>query len=157
MKKNSTEEAMTFTLQSQPSPHRSLSSCIVKNAPIDDINIMNVPNTFAITAIDEHQGTEYPTVLTGIIEVGDFNHSGGYCYELFFSSTCVCHAFHFSFLFTNYMHFPRGWHAFIYVSTSFLPYGLHVFTARRTPVLYLFKSVVERLYSVAIHWEFYCS
>ena len=43
---------------------------------------MNVHNTFAITAIDEHRDTEYLTVLTGIIEVGDFNHSGGYCYKL---------------------------------------------------------------------------
>ena len=56
---------------------------------------MNVPSKFAITAIDEHQDTKYPTVLTGIIEVGDFNYSGGYSYELFSSSTCAYHAFHF--------------------------------------------------------------
>ena len=157
MKKNSTEEATTFTLLSRPSPHQSLSYCIAKNAPIDDINTMNVHSTFAITAIDEHQDTEYPIVLTGIIEVGDFNHSGGYCYELFSSLTCAGHAFYSSFLFMNYMHLPQGWHAFIHELTSFLPCVLHVFTARRTPVLYLFKSVVERLYSVAIHWEFYRS
>ena len=108
MKKNSTEEAMTFTLQSRPSPHQSLSSCIVKNAPIDDISIMNVPSTFAITAIDEHRDTEYPTVLTGIIEVGDINHSGGYCYKLFSSLTCAYHAFTSSFLFMIDMHFTTG-------------------------------------------------
>ena len=51
---------------------------------------MNVLNTFAITAIDEHRDTKYPTALIDIIEVGDFNHSGGYCYELlFFSYTCL--------------------------------------------------------------------
>ena len=75
---------MTFILQSRPSLHQSLSSCIVKNALIDDIITMNVHSTIAIIVIDEHQDTEYLTVLTGIIEVGDFNHSEGYCYELFF-------------------------------------------------------------------------
>ena len=79
------------------------------------------------------------------------------CYELFSFSTCVCHAFYFSFSFTNYMHFPQGWHAFIHILTSFLPYVLHVFTTRWTPALYLFKSVVEHLYSLAIHWESYHS
>ena len=38
------------------------------------------------------------------------------------------------------MHRPQGWHAFIHVSTSFLPYVLHVFASRQTPVLYLFKA-----------------
>ena len=108
MKKNSTEEVTTFTLQSRPSPHQSRSSCIVKNALIDDINIMNVPSTFAIIAIDEHRDTEYPTALTGIIEVGDFNHSGGYCYEPFSSLTRPDHAFYFSFSFMIYMHYPQG-------------------------------------------------
>ena len=106
MKKNSTEEATTFTLQSRPSPHQSPSSYTVKNAPIDDINTMNVHSTFVITAIDEHRDTEYLTVLIGIIEVGDFNHSGGYCYELFASLTCAYHVFHFSF------------HLFIVVNTQ---------------------------------------
>ena len=69
---------------------------------------MNVHNTFAIIAIDEHQDTEYLTVLTDIIEVGDFNHSGGYCYELFSSLTCAVHAFYFSFSFMIYMHHPQG-------------------------------------------------
>ena len=108
MKKNSTEEATIFTLRSRPSPHQSRSSCIVKNAQIDDINIMNVPNTFAITAIDEHRDTEYPTALIDIIEVGDFNHSGGYCYEFFSSLTHADHAFYFSFSFMIYMHYPQG-------------------------------------------------
>ena len=53
---------------------------------IDDISTTNVHNTSAITAIDERRDTEYLTALIGIIEVGDFNHSGGYCYELFFFS-----------------------------------------------------------------------
>ena len=88
MKKNSTEEATTFTPLSRPSPHQSRSSCTVKNALIDNINIMNVHNTSAITAIDERRDIEYQTALIGIIEIGDFNHSGGYCYELlFFSDT----------------------------------------------------------------------
>ena len=88
MKKNSTEEATTFTPLSRPSPHLSRSSCIVKNALIVDINTMNVHNTSAITVIDERRDIEYRTALIGIIEVGDFNHSGGYCYELlFFSDT----------------------------------------------------------------------
>ena len=108
MKKNSTEEATTFTLQSRPSPHQSLSSCIVKNAPIDDTSTTNVHSTFAITAIDEHQDTEYPTVPTGIIEVGDINHSGGYCYKLFSSLTCAYHAFTSSFSFMIDMHFTTG-------------------------------------------------
>ena len=54
------------------------------------------------------------------------------CYELFSSSTCVGHAFYSSLSFMNYMHLPQGWHAFIHELTSFLPYVLHVFTARRT-------------------------
>ena len=108
MKKNSTEEATTFTPQNRPSPHQSRSSCIVKNARIDDINTMNVHNTSAITAIDERRDTEYLTVLTGIIEVGDFNHSGGYCYELFSSLTHADHAFYFSFSFMIYMYYPQG-------------------------------------------------
>ena len=108
MKKNSTEEATTFTLQNRPSLHQSLSSYIAKNAPIDDISTMNVHNTFAIIAIDEHQDTEYLTVLTGIIELSDFNHSGGYCYKLFSSLTCAGHAFYSSFLFIIYMHHPQG-------------------------------------------------
>ena len=49
---------------------------------IDDISTMNVHNTSAITVIDERRDIEYLTALTGIIEVGDFNYSGGYCYEL---------------------------------------------------------------------------
>ena len=108
MEKNLTEEATTFTLQSRPSLHRSLSSYIANNAPIDDINTMNVHNTFAIIAIEERRDTEYLTVLTGIIEVGDFNHSGGYCYELFSSLTCAGHAFYSSLLFMIYMHHPQG-------------------------------------------------
>ena len=108
MKKNSTEEATTFTLQSRPSPHQSPSSYIAKNAPIDDISTMNVHSIFAITAIDEHRDTEYPTVLIGIIEVGDFNHSGEYCYELFSSSTCAYHALYSSLSFMIYMHHPQG-------------------------------------------------
>ena len=97
MKKNSTEEATTFILQSRPSLHQSLSFYIVKNALINDIIITNVHSTFVIIVIDEHRDTEYLTVLTGIIEVGDFNHSGGYCYELFSSLTCAYHALTFSF------------------------------------------------------------
>ena len=87
MKKNSIEEATTSTLRSRLSPHPSCSSYTVKNAPIDDISTMNVHNTSAITAIDKCRDIEYPIALIGIIEVGDFNHSGGYCYELF-SDTC---------------------------------------------------------------------
>ena len=87
MKKNSTEEAMTFILRSRPSPHQSLSSCIVKNAPIDDIITMNVHNTFVIIVINEHRDTKYPTVLTGIIEVGDSNHSGGNSFLLYHAFT----------------------------------------------------------------------
>ena len=108
MKKNLTEEATTFILRSQPSLHQSLSSCIVKNAPIDDIITMNVHNTFVIIVIDEHQDTEYPTVLTGIIEVGDFNHSGGYCYELFFFFNMRLPCFSLFLSFVIDMHFTQG-------------------------------------------------
>ena len=108
MKKNLTEEATTFTLQSRPSPHQSRSSYTAKNALIDDISTMNVHNTFVITAIDERRDTKYLTVLTGIIEVGDFNHSGGYCYKLFSSLTCADHAFYSSLSFMIYMHHPQG-------------------------------------------------
>ena len=58
----------------------------------------------------------------------------------FSSLICVYHAFHFFLSFAIDMHFTQGWHAF-----------LHMFASRQTPVLYLFKSVVERLYSLAIH------
>ena len=148
MKKNSTEEAMTFILRSRPSLHPSLSFYIVKNAPIDDIIIMNVRSIFVIIVIDEHRDTEYPTVLTGIIKVGDFNHSGGYCYKLFSSLTCAYHAFTFSFIYDQHAFYSRLTCLPTYV---YLPYVLHVFASRQTPVLYLFKSVVEHLYSLAIH------
>ena len=154
MKKNSTEEATTFTPQSRPSPHQSHSSCIVKNALINDISTMNVYNTSAITAINERRDIEYRTALIGIIEVDDFNHSGGYCYEFFSTLTRADHAFYFSFSFMIYMHYPQGWHAFIHIPTSFLPYVLHVFTSWLTYFFYLFKPVVRWLYSLAFHWEF---
>ena len=90
--KNSTDEATTSILWSRLSPHQSPSSYIVKNVLIDNINTMNVHNTYVTIAIDKHQDTEYLTVRKDI-EVGDFNHSGGYCYELFSSLTHAYHAF----------------------------------------------------------------
>ena len=101
------DEVTTSTLRSQPSLHQSHSSYIVKNALIDDTNITNVHNIYVIIAINELWDTEYLTVWKDI-EASDFNHSGGYCYEFFSSSTHAYHAssFHLSYMID--MHFPKG-------------------------------------------------
>ena len=65
---------------------------------------------------------------------------GTECYKLLSSLTCTGHAFYFSLSFMIYMRHPQGWHAFIHETTSLLPYVLHVFASRWTPVLYLFKT-----------------
>ena len=154
MKKNSTEEATTFTPPSRPFPHQSRSSCIVKNALIDDINTMNVHNTSAIIVIDERRDIKYRTALTGIIEVGDFNYSGGYCYELLSSLTHADHAFSFYFSSMIKQMLTIRQACLLHMHTSLLPYDLHVFTSWLTHFFYLFKPVVRRLYSLAFHWEF---
>ena len=74
-----------------------------------------------------------------------------WCYEFFSSLTRADHAFYFSFSFMIYMHYPQGWHAFIHVPTSFLPYVLQVFASWLTHFSYLFKPVVRQLYSLAFH------
>ena len=128
---------------------QSPSSYIVKNALIDDINTLNVHNTYAITATNEHWDTE--CLIVQNIEASDFNHSGGYCYELFFfSHTCLpC---------SSLLFFIYDQHAFtsrqtclLHMFTLFLQYALHVFASRLTHSLYLFKPVVRQLYSLAFH------
>ena len=148
--KNLTDEATTFTLQSRPFPCKSLSSYIVKNAQIDDISTTNVHNTYAIIAINELQDTGYLTVWTDI-EAGDFNHSGGYCYELFSFSTCVYHAFLFLFFISDQHTFSLRLTCLLHMFDMLLPYALHVFASGLTPVFYQFKPVVRQLYSLAFH------
>ena len=148
--KNLMDKVTTFTLQSQPFPCQSLSSYIVKNAQMDDISTTNVHNTYAIIAIDKPQDIECLTVYRDI-EAGDFNHSGGYCYELlFFFDTCLPCLLLFFFIY--------NWHAFslrltclLHMFAILLLYVLHVFASRLTPVFYLFKPIVRRLYSLAFH------
>ena len=88
---------MIFTQWNQPFPCQSPSSYIVKNALINNINTLNVHNTHVIIAIDELQDTEF--LIAWDVEAGDFNNSGGYCYESFSSLQCAEHAFTYSFLF----------------------------------------------------------
>ena len=78
------DEMMTFSQQNQLSLCQFLFFYIVKNAKINDINISNVLNTYAIIVTNKHQDTE--CLIVQDVEAGDFNHSGGYCYKLFFSS-----------------------------------------------------------------------
>jgi hypothetical protein len=63
-------------------------SSTVKTALIIIIFILNVLSTFTTIAYNMPQCTEYLTAH--FIEVGDFNSSRGYCYELFFSSSLTC-------------------------------------------------------------------
>ena len=102
---------MSFIQQNQRSPHLSPSSYIVKNALINDINTLNVYNTYVITAINKHQDTEFLTVQE--VEAGDFNHSGGYCYKLFF----FCHM---CLPCSSLLFFICDWHAFTFRQTCLL-------------------------------------
>ena len=128
---NQMDKAMTFTLQSQPFPHQSPSSYIVKNALIDNINIMNVHNTYVIIAIDELWDTKCLTVWKDI-EASDFNHSGGYCYELFFFFDTCLPCFLLLFFIYDWHAFPLRLTCLLHMFTTFLPYVLHVFASRPT-------------------------
>ena len=87
---------------------------------------------------------ESSTVLSG--EFGDITVTNSFL--LWHALTML---FYFSFSLMIYMHYPQGWHAFIRIPTSFLPYVLHVFTSWLTHFSYLFKPVVRQLYSLAFH------
>ena len=132
---------MTFTQQSQPSPHQSHSFYIAKNVKINNINILNVLNTSVITVTNKHQCTG--CLIVQSIEVGDFNHSGGYCYELFFSSNmcilCICFPFFISFQHVSTCRTT----CVLLMFTMLLPSVLHVFALRLTHVSYIFKPVVR--------------
>ena len=73
----------TFIQQNQPSPHQSLFFYIVKNVKTDDTDTSNALNTYVIIVTNKHQCIG--CLIAQNVEAGDFNHSGGYCYELFFS------------------------------------------------------------------------
>ena len=81
------DEMMIFIQWNQLFPHQSLFFYIVKNVKIDDINTSNALNIYVIIVTNECQCTG--CLIVQNIEASDFNHSGGYCYELFFSSKHV--------------------------------------------------------------------
>ena len=144
-----------FIQQNWRSPHRSLFFYTVKNAQINDINILNALNTYVITAIDEHWDTE--CLIVQKVEASDFKDSGEYCHKLF-SSPYMCRTC-FYLLF-----FIHDWHALTLRPTCLFTYAYLVFTLCFTCVhfkantpSYLFKPVVRHLYSLAFHWEFYRS
>ena len=81
------DETTTSTQWSPLFPLQSRSSYTVRNVQTEHISTSNALSTFVTTAIDEHQDIKYLTAME--FEAGDFNHSGGYCYELlFFFNTC---------------------------------------------------------------------
>ena len=53
--------------------------------------------------------------------------------------------------------FPSRLTCLTHMFTIPLPHEVHVFASRPTHLLYLFKPVVRRLYSLAFQWEFYHS
>ena len=73
------------------------------------------------------------------------------------SLPCAYHAFLLLFFIYDQQVFTTRQTCLFHMFTSFLLYILHVFASRLTHVLYLVKSVVRQLYSLAFHWEFYCS
>ena len=109
---------------------------IVKNVKTDDTNTLNALNTYVIIVTNEHQCTR--CLIVQNIEASDFNHSGGYCYKLFFLLNIHSPCFHLLF-------FISSWHVF----TSLLYSVSHVFALRLTHFFYLFKLVVRPLYSLA--------
>ena len=146
---------MTFTLWNWPFLHWSSSSYIVKNALIDDINTLNVHNTYVIIAINKLRDTEF--LIAWDVEAGDFNHSGGYCYKFFPSSTtCRTCFYRLFFIYDRTCIHLKASMPFTYVYHIFILCFTCVCLKANTPSS-LFKPVVRQLYSLAFHWEFYCS
>ena len=71
-----------FTQQNQPFQHQFF-FYIVKNVKINNTNTSSALNTYVTIVTNEHQCTRCPIVQD--VEAGEFNHSRGYCYKLFFS------------------------------------------------------------------------
>ena len=74
-----------------------------------------------------------------------------FCYELFSSLTHVYHAFLLLFFIYDQHAFSLRLTCLLHMLAILLPYVLHVFASRPTPVFYLFKPVVRWLYSLAFH------
>ena len=117
------DKMTTSIWQNWPSQCQSPFSYIVKNVKTDNISTLNVLNIYVTIVTDEHQCTRYPIVQN--VEASDFNHSGGYCYEPFFSPTCIYLPF---FISVQDMHLPQGKHAFYLC----LPY-FHIVTYMCSP------------------------
>ena len=75
-----------------------------------------------------------------------------WCYKLFFFfDTCSpCFSILF-FIYDRQAAFTTRQTCLLHMTTSSLPYVLHVFASRLTPFFHLFKPVVRQLYSLAFH------
>ena len=137
-----TDEMTISTQQNPPFLHQFPSYYIVKNAKTDDTNTSNALNTYVIIVTNKCQCTG--CLIVQNVEASDFNHSGGYCYKLFFSSLHV-----YTMLLLTIFHFLLTCVSLMF--TLLLYHVLHVFTSRPTHFLHIFKPVVRQLYSLAFH------
>ena len=135
------DEMTISTWQSPLFPLQFCSSYTAKNVQTKHINTLIVHSTSATTAIDERPDTKYLTVME--FEAGDFNHSGGYCYKLFFFPDTCLPCFSLLLFIYDLQTFTARQTCLLHMLTSFLPYVLYVFASWLTPVSNPFKPVVR--------------
>jgi hypothetical protein len=113
-------------------------SSIVETAWIVATFILNVLNTFATIAYNMPQCTKY--LIAHFVEVGDFNSSRGYCYELFFSSWSTCLCLTFFILLIRHVIACRSTWVFQHMFHMCLPCYKHVFNSCLSDVQHVFHT-----------------